>query len=188
MFRFVACKEKVLNRGIAPDEFLLTLVNWGKTAHEDIFAPMTRDEIYVSVHEVLGPFSPVGRPHHRKAVMLEVLRVLEGFESSWRWDAGVDTTNADSNQPCTMEAGAFQVSGNSMDFHPSLEALVMNVAGTLNCHKFQEVTKANHPFAVEYCARLLRFTTQHHGPVKHLKMHPWLSRDAVNEFEGALAE
>lgn len=188
MFQFVACKKKVLNRGIAPDEFLAALVNWGKTAHADIFAPVTRDEIYMSVREVLGPFSPVGGPNHRRAVMLEVLRVLGGFESSWRWGAGVDTTNPDSNKPCTMEAGAFQVSGNSMDFDPSLKALVMTVAGTLNCDKFQEVTKANHPFAVEYCARLLRFTIRHHGPVKRLEIHPWLSRDAVKEFEAALAE
>jgi hypothetical protein len=30
---------------------------------------------------------------HRRAAMLEVMRVHAGFESSWNWKQGVDTTN-----------------------------------------------------------------------------------------------
>ncbi|KWT98380.1 hypothetical protein APY03_0515 [Variovorax sp. WDL1] len=113
--------------------------------------------------------------------------MLAGYESSWRWTAGVDTTNPDSNTPCTIEAGIFQVSGNSMNFDQSLKDLVRAAAGTLDCETFQAVTKANHAFAIEYCARLLRFTLKHHGPIRDKHIHQWLSKEAVAEFEKALA-
>jgi hypothetical protein len=34
--------------------------------------------------------------------MLEVTRVLAGFESSWHWNAGVDTNNPTSITPGTI--------------------------------------------------------------------------------------
>jgi hypothetical protein len=46
--------------------------------------------------------------------------------------------------------------------------------------------KSNHPFALQYCARLLRFTTDHHGPVKRKEINPWLRRDAMAELLGFL--
>ena len=118
--------------------------------------------------------------------MLEVLRVLGGFESSWDWDADVDVTNPNSNTPCTAEAGIFQCSGDSMDIDESLRQLVVNTLGNTDCSNFRSETKTNHKFAIEYCARLIRFTTTHHGPIKHRKIHEWLRRDAVAEFEGFL--
>ncbi|PNG49960.1 MULTISPECIES: hypothetical protein [unclassified Variovorax] len=183
---FVAAKKKVHNRGVAPDAFLDEIVAWAKTAPDDVFAPRPQHEIYSDVAPVLGPFTP-GDMRQRRAVMLEVLRVLAGYESSWRWTAGVDTTNPDSNTPCTIEAGIFQVSGNSMNFDQSLKDLVRAAAGTLDCETFQAVTKANHAFAIEYCARLLRFTLKHHGPIRDKHIHQWLSKEAVAEFEKALA-
>jgi phosphotransferase system IIB component len=39
----------------------------------------------------------------------------------------------------------------------------------------------------EFCARRLRFTVNHHGPVKHKKINPFLRRDAVSEFQGFLS-
>jgi hypothetical protein len=184
---FVAAKRKVKNRGSAPDAFLNELVTWAKTADDAIFAPRQSHEIYSDVSPQLGPFKPDDMIQ-RKAVMLEVLRVLGGFESSWKWDAGVDTTNPDSNTPCTIEAGIFQVSGDSMNFDQSLRDLTQTVAGTRDCSKFQQVTKSNHEFAIEYCARLLRFTLRHHGPIRDGHIHEWLSKDAVAEFERELTK
>ncbi|WP_423758903.1 hypothetical protein [Burkholderia sp. NLJ2] len=185
MSHFVACRKPVLNRGSAPYSFLEELVTWGKTADPVIFQPKPIYEIYSDVEAQLGPYPPENL-EYRKAVMLEVLRVLAGFESSWKWDAGRDTTNPDSDKPCTMEAGAFQVSGDSMNFDGSLRTFARKVAGTDDCNSFREVTKTNHPFAIEYCARLLRFTLNHHGPIKHHQIQEWLSRDAVHEFGVAL--
>jgi phosphoribosyl-dephospho-CoA transferase len=44
------------------------------------------------------------------------------------------------------------------------------------------MSKQNHAFALEYTARLLRFTVNHHGPLKHRKIHDWIRRPAVEEF------
>lgn len=123
---------------------------------------------------------------HRRAAMLEVLRVLAGFESSWDWAAGRDVTNPGSNTPCTEEAGIFQCSGNSMSFAALLRQLLLDAGGAGTCESFIEVTRTNHRFAVEYCAKLLRFTTKHHGPVKRGLVHSWLRRDAVDELRRAL--
>jgi hypothetical protein len=47
--------------------------------------------------------------------MCEVLRVQAGFESDWRWDAGVDSENARSMAHMeSEETGAFQVSFDSI--------------------------------------------------------------------------
>jgi hypothetical protein len=73
-------------------------------------------DIYSNVFGVLGPWEDL---RHRRAVMLEVMRVLAGFESSWDWEAGVDVTNPTSTTPDTIEAGAWQVSANSMGFGKS---------------------------------------------------------------------
>jgi hypothetical protein len=119
--------------------------------------------------------------------MLEVMRVLAGFESSWHWNEGRDTTNPTSVTPDTIEAGAWQVSANSMNFGPELKALVMRHVGTLDGTAFQAKMKADHAFAMEYIARLLRRTTQHNGPVKRHEIDPWLRRDAVAEFQALLS-
>ncbi|MEP0915028.1 hypothetical protein NDI45_29600 [Leptolyngbya sp. GB1-A1] len=119
--------------------------------------------------------------------MLEVLRVLAGFESSWDWNAGRDTTNPNSNTACTEEAGIFQCSGDSMNFDRSLRNLLRLVAGNTECNTFRSVFKSNHTFAIEYCARLLRFTINHHGPIKRKEIHPWLKLEAVAEFEQFLS-
>ncbi len=113
--------------------------------------------------------------------MLEIMRVLAGFESSWDWNEGVDTTNPGSNTPDTMEAGAWQVSYNSVVFGHDLRVLC-DSRGITNGTKFQAVTKADHPFAMEYIARLLRHTCQHNGPVKRHEIDPWLKRESVGEF------
>ena len=96
--QFTECKIKVLNRGIPPDAFLNELVDWGRIAPDEVFAQNEHLDIYSNVVGELGPWV---RPLQRKAAMLEVLRLLGGFESSWKRQAGVDTTNPDSKTPCT---------------------------------------------------------------------------------------
>jgi hypothetical protein len=180
---FQAARQKVLNRGQPPEAFLEELVAWGRAAPEDIFAPNDRADIYTNVAGSLGPWQ--GLPH-RRAAMLEVLRVLAGFESSWKWDAGVDTTNPSSVTPDTIEAGAWQVSANSMNFGQELKDLVLARVGSRDGDAFQKAMKRDHPLAMEYVARLLRRTVNHHGPVKRREIDPWLRRDAVLEFQALL--
>ena len=123
-----ATKQRVHNRGVPPDDFLDQLVAWGKTAADEIFVPNAARDIYSNVFRVLGPWQG---PGHRRAVMLEVMRVLAGFESSWNWNLGRDTNNATSVTSDTIEAGAWQVSANSMGFGQELKNLVLAKAGSL---------------------------------------------------------
>ena len=181
--KYTHTKQHVHNRGVAPDSFLDQLVAWGKQAPDEIFAPNPFSDVYSSVKNTLGPWRD---SKHRRAVMLEVMRVLAGFESSWDWNAGVDETNPTSITPETIEAGAWQVSANSMGFGQELKDLVLRVVGTHDGADFQEAMKKNHPLAMEYVARLLRRTVRHHGPVLRHEIDPWLRRDAVEEFEALL--
>lgn len=180
---FDAAREKVFNRGRPPTRFLNELVDWGIGAPDAIFQPNDRNDVYTAVRDELGPWEG---PLHRRAVMLEVLRVLAGFESSWDWNAGRDTTNPSSGLPCTEEAGILQCSGNSMDFDPSLKEYMRQITGRTDCDTFRTETKRNHPFALEYTARLLRFTTRHHGPLKRREVNQWLRRSAVEELASFL--
>lgn len=182
---FIACKHKVHNRGIPPSSFLDELVEWARNASDEIFEPNQKHDIYTNIVEDLGPWTGLT---HRKAAMLEALRVLGGFESSWDWNEGVDVTNPNSNTSCSEEAGIFQCSGDSMKFDSSLKALLLKATGNTDCETFKTETKSNHAFAIEYCARLLRFTVKHHGPVRDGHINPWLRRDAVAEFEKFLNE
>jgi hypothetical protein len=174
-----ATKAHVANRGIPPAAFLDQLVTWGRNAAYEIFAPNAVYDIYSSVLDALGPWEGLG---HRRAVMLEVLRVLAGFESSWDWNAGRDLANPTSITPETTEAGAWQVSANSMSFGQELSDLVFASIGSLDGQAFQSAMKQNHALAMEYIARLLRRTTHHNGPVNRHEIDPWLRRDAVAEF------
>src|SRR5262249_36523913 len=94
----------------------------------------------------------------------------------------VDTTNPHSNTACTEEAGILQCSGDSMNFDSSLKQLLRTVSGGTDCITFRKTTKENHKFALEYCARLLRFTVAHHGPVRDHHIQPELRRDAMAEL------
>jgi hypothetical protein len=180
---FVGCREKVFNRGRPPVAFLNELVDWGVSAPAEIFTRNNRTDIYSVVSDELGPWA---NDLERRAAMLEVLRVLAGFESSWKWNAGPDTNNPDSNTACTEEAGILQCSGDSMNFDGSLKQLLRTVSGRTDCISFQRTTKTEHKFALEYCARLLRFTVAHHGPVRDHHIQPELRRDAMAELLGFL--
>lgn len=118
--------------------------------------------------------------------MLEVLRVLAGFESAWKWTEGRDVTNSTSGTVLTEETGIFQVSFNATYFDPSLKTFVADTIKSIAPSKFISEMKRNHPFAIEFAARLLRFTVNHNGPVKRHEIDSWLSREAVTEFESFL--
>ncbi len=191
--RFIATKARVKNRGIPPDEFLDQLLTWGRFAPAEIFAVNAEaNDVYDSIWPVLGPWQ--GQPGsalrllHRKAVMMEIIRVLAGFESSFKFDEGRDITNATSVTPSTIEAGAWQVSANSKLFGKDLKALVAarvrdyDNDGDIDDTDFQIAMKLDHPLAFEYIARLLRHTTHHNGPVLRHEIDAWMSKDAVNEF------
>lgn len=171
-------KSKVANRGYPPDAFLTELITWAKSAPDEIFEVRKDDpgetDIYTLICTNLGPWQSFA---HRKAAMLEVLRVLAGFESSWDWNCGQDTTNSTSITPQTIEAGAWQVSANSRAFGSDLRALA-----PADGNRFQRAMKKDHELAMEYAARLLRHTIRHNGPVVRKEIIPWLRRDAVEMF------
>jgi hypothetical protein len=183
--RYIATKQRVANRGVPPDDFLDQLIAWGRTAPEELFAANAHKDVYANVIQVLGPWKGI---EQRRAALLEVMRVLAGFESSWNWDAGRDVTNPNSVTPDTIEAGAWQVSADSMHFGQDLRTLVLQKVGTVDGNDFQRVTKKNHTFAMEYVARLLCITVNHNGPVKRHEIDAWLRRDSVSEFMQFLTE
>jgi hypothetical protein len=180
---YTAAKHRVAHRGTPPDAFLDELVAWGKQAPDEIFVANAAHDIYSNVVGELGPWKGI---QHRRAVMLEVMRVLAGFESTWNWNEGRDTNNATSVTPETIEAGAWQVSANSMGFGQELKDLVRARVGTLDGNDFQRAMKQDHTLAMEYIARLLRRTTNHNGPVKRREINGSLRRDAVAEFQALL--
>jgi hypothetical protein len=135
--------------------------------------------------------------------MLEVMRVLAGVESSWNWNEGVDTSRESEDTQENSEAGAWQVSADSLRLGQDLKDLVKREVGTLNGVEFQRAMKANHPLAMEYIARLMRHTRKQNGPLykgnergvfsrpelrgEEQSIYPWLSREAVAEFQAFLA-
>jgi len=181
---YTALRSAVHTRGIPPESFLAELVAWGRRAPDVIFTKNNNWDIYDAVWLKLGPYETT---LHRRACMLEVLRVLAGFESSWNSNEGRDLSNPASNKPETTEAGAWQVSADSLRYGRDLASLMIDRTGHLDPEDFQAAMKRDHEFAMEYTARLLRHTTRHHGPVRDRHITPWLRRDAVREFEKLLA-
>lgn len=194
---YQAALSRVFNRGTPPPVFLDEMVEWAKTAPDEIFAENEFNDIYTKVREELGPYENLT---HRKAVMLEVMRVLAGFESSWDWREGVDTSRLGEDTPENSEAGAWQVSFDGRRLAPELPALLVN-NGVTNGITFQRVMKFNHPIAMEFVARLMRRSTKHNGPLykgserdairRSLRgedhaIYKWLNRGAVGEFVEAL--
>lgn len=163
--------------------FLDELIKWGRAAPDEIFEPRGYDNIYLAESTVLGPYRDNA---HRRAVMLEVMRVLGGFESSWNWKEGVDKhPQKEKKTPMTSEAGLWQISANSMNLAQELKDLAKaRIGTTTDGLKFQQVMKADHNFAMEYTARLLRNTIQHNGPTRRhaLEIDHYVRLDAVQEF------
>lgn len=194
---FPALNAAVYNRGPAPIEFLDTLVNTIRNLPDEVFSDEYRSKTEPDVFAFLTPefrnlIDPAFDPFlRRRAIMCEVLRVLGGFESSWNWTEGRDTANADSDTWPEFEAGIFQCSANSMNFDPSLKecfarhyGLTKEAMGrvVIGAKRFITMSKKSPKFAIEYCARLLRFTVRHHGPLLRREIVPYLRADCVQAF------
>ncbi len=174
--RFIHTKSHVDDQGIPPDDFIQQLVVWGKMAPDDLFRSDSEDiDIYTWVRPELGPYTSI---EHRKSAMLECMRVLAGFESTWNWNEGPDPEVPPSQQtPYTMEAGAWQISANSRALHSDLADMSPE-----DPFEFQKKMKEDHIFAMEYTATLLGHTVYHNGPAKRHEIDPWLRRESVGEF------
>lgn len=183
-----ACKAPVSYQGVPPDSFLDQLLSWGRKAPREVFEVNPYSDVYGYLYDELGPWDTTDYIGHRRAVMLEALRVLAAFESSWDWREGKDPYNTSLN-PVTWEAGAFQVSFDSMG-NPHSEMLVRfarshGVAD--NVAKFRSRTMRDHQFACGFVARLVRITIRHHGPLIRGTVAAHVSRAAVREFRQHLA-
>lgn len=195
--RYVETAKKFYRWRDAPTkEFLDTIVGWAIDAPDEIFAYNSeRDDFYSHIKYKLGPWRSDDFQRHRRAVMLEVLRVLAGFESNYDWGRGPDT-GAGPQTECQQEAGILQVSGDSMTGFRGVGKWARQAYGVRSCKHFRKLTLENKLFAIEYCARLLRETYKHHGPLqrtnnhqtdpRQTSIHPFLNIDAVEEFRGFL--
>jgi hypothetical protein len=183
---FFATKARVFNRGQPPDSFLDQLIRWGMREKSEVFDPNPNpDDIYALIKPVLGPWSSL---LHRRAAMLEVMRVHAGFESSWNWDEGVDVTNQNSLENIEgQETGIFQVSFDStyIDHGAMKPFAVENGIGTAG--SFIPAMKSNHLLAMQYYARLVRVSIAWAGPLKRGEVNEWLSRSSMKEFQSLLA-
>lgn len=188
----------VEDQGMPPIGFLHELVEWGKIASADIFAcrpdpapPMV--DVYNRILPYLGEEDKMtGKffwidDEHRRAAMLELMRVHGGMESAWHWNAGVDTTNARSMANKTgQEAGLFQVSFDSevLD-HGGMDEFC-RIEGILTPDDFIIKMKSDHQLAMEYYARLMRYSYKWAGPVVRMQgdsINRWLNRDSMKEFQ-----
>ena len=183
---FLATKAKVSNRGHPPDSFLTELVEWGISADEEIFASNGNPhDIYSDIVGLLGPWKHL---LHRRAAMLEVMRVHAGFESSWNWDEGVDISNQTSMSHIEgQETGIFQVSFDSTFIANGAMRSFVVANGIPTAGSFIKEMKSNHKLALEYYARLVRINIRWAGPLLRHEIDPWLSRDAVAEFQQLLS-
>lgn len=188
---YVAALSKVTDRGRPPVSFVEELVEIAKGLPDEIFAsrPAPKGkpdpDIFAVLRPILGPWKSF---LHRKAALLELLRVLAGKESSWKWNEGVDITNQHSLSHIEgQETGIFQVSFDSVGHSPELADCVNRYCGGVTAELFIPMMKKNHTFAVEYCARLLRHSWQWDGPIRRGEVQADLSPAAVDEFMQALA-
>ncbi len=181
MSDFVFSKARVLNRGRPPDEFLLELVEWAKGAPMELFAPNPEpDDIYTYVKPVLGPWTSV---EYRRGVMLEVMRVHAGFESSWNWNEGVEQSNQTSMSHIEgQETGVFQVSFDSTYIANGRMKPYALLHDIDTPQKFIPKMKSDHVLALDYYAHLVRFNVQWAGPVKRHEIDDWLSRKSADEL------
>jgi len=198
MSKYIALKATVKNRGTPPDSFLDELISWARTAPDEIFVPNNEQyDVMTRLKPLLGshvdtdaegdPIYVWDNLQHRKAALLELLRCLAGFESSWNWNEGVDKTNQTSMHNIEgQETGIFQVSHDSLrlDKSGTLKQWLSKHLETAvnNAQEFIDAMKSYHSFAIEYAARLLRISYKWDGPILRHEIDSSLSRAAVQEF------
>lgn len=197
-----AALSNVFNRGRPPVEFLDTLVAWAKKAPDEIFAPNDVPvDIFTVIKSTLGTrintdyagHSIVSWDSllHRKAALVETMRVHGMMESSGNWNEGVDVTNRTSMKNIAgQETGVFQVSFDSTWIAHNAMMPFAKARGIDTPEKFIPAMKSNHELALEYYARLVRISIRWAGPLlRHGNdsVYPWLRPAAMKEFMGLLA-
>jgi hypothetical protein len=187
MRSYQATRKSVPNRGIPPVSFLDELVNWLITAPNDIFTPRPSPangpdpDIYLIIKPYLGPVQGAWTDvPSRRAAMGEVLLKLAALESSWNWNEGQDESNPEENSPLTYSSGVFQTSADSMAF-PGMKDFAIS-KGVFTPEQFIVACKTNHPFAMEYCSRLLRVNTRWDGPIDRGELQHILDRQSAAEI------
>lgn len=202
--QFAATLAMIEGRGRPPVSFLEELVAWGKIAPAEIFAPNhVANDAYTVIKSRLGTQQgndASGTPLyvwegllHRRAAMLELMRVHAGRESSWKWNEG-DDKSARPNRPAKqLETGIFQVSSDSEGLDSEEGVNIMEqfakARGIDTPEKFIPAMKAGHPLAMEYYARLVRVSIAWAGPlIRHNadSVYPYLNRGSMREFMGLL--
>lgn len=179
------CLAKVPERGYPKAAVVEEIVAWVAVAPDHLVAENTSAmDIYSTVRAELGPYTSLV---HRRAVLAESLIILAARESSWNWKAGRDRSASNTSAE-TMEAGIFQTSCNARNLSPigaELKA-VMATHGVTTCQQFITDTKTNHKLALDFTALLLRYRTDHHGPVKRREINKYLRRGCVEQIEDRL--
>lgn len=203
--KFFSSKARVFNRGVPSDEFLTELINIGKRLPDEYFTANNNFDIYNKVKDELGPYPDLLT---RKAVLIEVERVLGMFEASGNWNEGIDTSRSGSTTNENAEAGMWQVSWNNRNLDPSLKSFLSD-NGINDGVTFQQMMKKNHGLAMGFITLLLRidvknFERINNGPVRkgperratwpnrpklwrdEESIYPWLSRASVDEIKQLL--
>lgn len=85
-----------------------------------------------------------------------------------------------------QETGIFQVSFDSTGIADGAMKPFVFDRGIATPQTFIPAMKSNHPLALEYYARLVRVNVKWAGPIARGEINPWLSRDAMAEFEGLI--
>jgi len=180
-----ACLKYVPQRGYPKADVVEDIVKWVHSASPEYFEQNdSKMDIYNSVLPQLGPYMSI---KHRRAVMAESLIILAARESSWDWNEGRDMSASNTSAE-TMESGIFQTSCNARNLKPVSDSLkaIMAAHGITTCGQFIADTKTNHTFALEFTSRLLRYRTDHHGPVLRGEINPYLRRACVAAIEARL--
>lgn len=192
--RFFETKRPVRDFGSPPDSFLEVLVDWAKREDVCVFDRNDEpDDIFALIQGTLGPWQEtlgeaIPKIRHRTAAMLEAIRVHAGFESSWDWTEGVDTTNKSSMRNKTgEETGIFQVSFDSEWIeHEKIKPWALS-KGLSTPEIFIARMKSDHLLALQYYARLIRINVRWAGPLVRREILDYLRFSAVDEFMRLLA-
>lgn len=181
-----SCLGKVYNRGTVPLTLVKDIIEAVRAEPDSVFAPNGSYDVYSSVAAQLGPYESI---KHRRAVMANVMMVEAGFESSWNYHDGRDTT-ANNTSACTSEAGLYQTSGNMNTYLEPRQELIdlqAKYCRSTTCTEFRRCTmEPVKPFVHAHFMRATRITVKHWGPIKRKEINPWLSRACVKEVEALL--
>ncbi len=193
-----ACLVNVHNRGKPTEDMVMEIIDLVGLMDYSDFEVNDNYDIYSHMQPKFAEFTK--DIDSRRALMAGVLVNLAGWESSWDWTEGVDTTNpASMANKCGEEAGLLQTSADSMaNFNASsggslkafFDESCKEYTGGTDCERFIKCSKdpgGLHYFTIQYTAKLLRHTTNHHGPIKRKSdVYSSLSTECVRQIRSFL--